>query len=329
MYCKYRSKGCKWQGTLREVDKHYLAKFTCEWCKKQLQCYEDEQHQQVCTMAVEAIECELKPFGCSIKLPRMSMHQHMQYYCKEHIELMKKAYKDSSSKVSLLTDKINLLEIEGLQFHTEKETELKEVRASCSLLTKTIDLLKQECVQKETELEEVNASCSLLTKKVDLLEKERVQFYEEKVVEFKEMRAQYSLLEGRLQSEKDATKERNLAIWQILQASDMEPCDPERLDDQLLMDILVSKEKKHQTLRTRFDQVTTEVNIMSEKVQSLHVQSQRYKYALGLSIILGLLIGIFLQYLYPVIFVKFILPVLILSILFLGICACYVCLSSC
>ena len=156
-----------------------------------------------CTVAIEVIECELKPFGCPKKLPRMSMRQHMQDHCNEHIKLMKQACEQSSSKVSLLTDNVNLLE------------------------------------------------------------KERM-----------------------------------------------------------------GMEKKYQTLRTRFDQVTMEANIMSEEVQSLHVQFQRYRYVLGLSIILALLIGIFLQYLYPVIFVKFVLPVLILSTLFLGICACYVYLSS-
>ena len=45
--------------------------------------------------------------------------------------------------------------------------------------------------------------------------------------------------------------------------------------------------------------------------------------AIDLLIILGLLIGIFLQYLYPVIFVTLVLPARVLSILILGICVCY------
>ena len=204
VYCKYRSKGCEWQGTLREVDQHCSTRYDCQWCTKQLQCYEEEKHQQVCTVAVEVIECDLKPFGCPKKLPRMNMRQHMKDDCNQHISLMKLAYKQSSSKVDFLTNKFSVLE-----------------------------------------------------------------------------------------------KERT------------------------------GMEEKHQTLRTRFDQVIKQVNIIkSERAQSLQAQSQRHKYALGLSLTLGLLIGIFLQYLHPVIFVKFVLPVVILSLLFLGICACYVYLSS-
>ena len=175
VYCKYKSKGCKWQGTLREVDQHSSARFNCEWCWEPLHCYEEEQHQYVCAVAVEMIECELKEFGCSEKFPRMNMQQHMQDHCKEHIKLMKQAYKQSSSKVSLLTDKVYLLEKEGLQFRTEKELELKEMRVSCglltnkcSLLTKKVDLLEKETVQKEITLEKEKASSHSLTKKVDL-----------------------------------------------------------------------------------------------------------------------------------------------------------------
>ena len=47
-------------------------------------------------MANEVIDCELKPFGCSEKLPRMNIHRHMQDRCKEHIELVKQAYEKSS-----------------------------------------------------------------------------------------------------------------------------------------------------------------------------------------------------------------------------------------
>jgi tetrahydromethanopterin S-methyltransferase subunit G len=172
---------------------------SCEWCRKRLQCYEQEQHQQLCTVAAEVIECELKPFGCPQKLPRMNMSQHMQDHCNEHVKLLKRAYKHSFSKVNLL--------------------------------------------------------------------------------------------------EKDQ----------------------------------VDMEKKYQTLTTRFDQLNTEVNnIRKEKAQSLRVQSLLYKCAIGLSIILGLLIGIFLQYVYPVhmIFVKLVLPAVVLSVSFLGICGCYVYLSS-
>ena len=204
VYCKYKKKGCKWQGTLREFNQHRSTILNCKWCKKRLQCYEEEQHQQVCTVAVEVIACELKPFGCHQKLPRMSMSQHMQDYCNEHVRLLKQANEQSSSEINCLTNE------------------------------------------------------------VDLLEKDRM-----------------------------------------------------------------GMEEKYQTLRTRFDQIKMEVNnIHNEKAQSLRIQSLHYMYAIGLSIILGLLFGVLLQYLYPVIFVKLVLPAVVLSILFLSICACYVCLSS-
>ena len=81
VYCKYKSKGCEWKGMLREVDQHCSAKLRrCDWCQNQLQYYEENQHQVV----NEVIDCELKPFGCSEKLPRMNIHRHMQDRCKEH-----------------------------------------------------------------------------------------------------------------------------------------------------------------------------------------------------------------------------------------------------
>ena len=196
VYCKYKKKGCKWQGKLKEFDGHCLTILKCKWCRNRLQCYEQEQHEQVCMVAVEVIACELKPFGCRQKLPRMSMSQHMQDSCNEHVKLLKQANEQSSSEVNCLANKVNLLE-----------------------------------------------------------------------------------------------------------------------ENQ------VDREKKYQILRTAFNQMKTEVNnLRNEKAQILRVQ---YKYAIDLSIILGLLIGIFLQYLYPVIFVTLVLPAIVLSILILGICVCY------
>ena len=239
VYCKYKSKGCEWKGTLREVDQHRSAKLRrCDWCQDQLQCYEENQHQGVCIVANEVIDCELKPFGCSEKLPRMNIHRHMQDRCKEHIELVKQAYEKLSSEV---------------------------------------------CV---------------LAKKIELLEKGRVQVIKETEAEIKKMREACSSLENRLQTERDETKKRNMALWQILQGSHTEYSEG---DDQLLIATLLDKDKEHQDLMTNLDEVSREISAKSEEVQRLQVQVQHYKYVIAWSILLMLLVGIFLQYIFPMI----------------------------
>ena len=260
VYCKYRRKGCKWQGTLREFNQHGSTILNCKWCRKRLQCYEEQQHQQVCTVAVEVIACELQPFGCRQKLPRMNMSQHMQDYCSEHVKLLKQANEQSSSEVNRLTNEIDLLEKDRMGMEKKYQQSSSEVNR----LTNKVDLLEKDRMGMEKKYQQSSSEVNRLTNEVDLLEKDRM-----------------------------------------------------------------GMEKKYQTLRTRFDQIKMEVNnIHNEKAQSLRVQSLHYKCAIGLSIILGLLFGVLLQYLYPVIFVKLVLPAVVLSILFLSICACYVCLSS-
>ena len=261
VYCKYKSKGCGWQGTLRELDQHCSARHCCEWCQELFQCYEENEHQRTCTVANEVIDCELKPFGCSEKVSRRNISRHMQDYCREHIELVKQAYEKSSSKNIFLAKKVDLLEKKRIQFRKEKETELIEVGAS------------------------------------------------------------YHLLEDRLQTEKNKTKKKNMALWQILQGSHTEY--PEG-DDQFLIDALLDKENRYQVLKIELDDLRREIRVTSEEVQRLRIQAQRYKCTIGLSILIMLLVGIFLQYLFPVIFVELVLPAIVLSILFFSICACYV-----
>ena len=128
VYCKYKSKGCEWKGTLREVDQHCSAKLRrCDWCQNHLQCYEENQHQGVCIVANEVIDCELKPFACSEKLPRMNIHRHMQDHCKEHIELVKQAYEKLSSEVCVLAKKIEKGRVQVIK---ETEAEIKKNEGS-------------------------------------------------------------------------------------------------------------------------------------------------------------------------------------------------------
>ena len=122
VYCKYKRRGCKWQGKLKEFDRHCATILNCKWCRKRLQCYEQEQHEKVCTVAVEVIACELKPFGCRQKLPRMNMSQHMQDYCNEHVRLLKEANMQSSSEVNRLTNKVNLLEKDQVDMQIKYQT---------------------------------------------------------------------------------------------------------------------------------------------------------------------------------------------------------------
>ena len=109
------------------------------------------------------------------------------------------------------------------------------------------------------------------------------------------MREACSSLENRLQTERDETKKRNMALWQILLGSHTEY--PEG-DDQLLIATLLDKDKERQDLMTNFNEVSREISAKSEEVQRLQVQVQHYKYVIAWSILLMLLVGIFLQYIH-------------------------------
>lgn len=106
--------------------------------------------------------------------------------------------------------------------------------------------------------------CSLLTKKVDLLEKETVQ---KEITLEKEKASSHSL-----------TKKVDL-----LEKERIQFCE--------------EKEAKLEEARANCSRITREMEVVSGEVQ----RSQHYRYAKGLSVLVGLLIGIFLQYLFPAI----------------------------
>ena len=161
VYCKYKSRGCEWQGTLREADQHCSTVRHCEWCQMMLTCYEERQHVGGCTMANEIVECELELFGCSGKVPRMKMKLHMEENHQEHVDLLKEAVKISNAEVADLRNDNSQLKEENQRLQTEKAIlvnkimlKVYELREASQSLIEENDLI---CEEKETEIKRLMA----------------------------------------------------------------------------------------------------------------------------------------------------------------------------
>ena len=128
VYCKYKSKGCEWQGTLREADHHCSSELPCEWCESKLLCYELEGHNEACFVANEITDCELQPFGCPITFPRKNKKIHMQSNCYAHVKLLKQAYQDLSLEVVALQHQNDELREEKAVMTEDMSTKLKQVK---------------------------------------------------------------------------------------------------------------------------------------------------------------------------------------------------------
>lgn len=163
VYCKYKNRGCEWQGTLRETDEHCSTERNCEWCHMILKCYEENQHMEECTVASEVIACELEPFGCTKRVSRMNMDSHMEENHRQHIDLLKQAIEKSTAEVATLHNDNAELKAEKELICLKKETEIAmlTLQYQCQLLeTKCgISQLKEEwehiCEIRETEIMEL------------------------------------------------------------------------------------------------------------------------------------------------------------------------------
>ena len=160
VYCKYKDRGCEWQGTLRESDEHCLTGHSCEWCHMILKCYEEIQHMEECAVASEVITCEIERFGCSERVPRMNMNSHMERNHRKHVDLLKEAIEKSTAEVAKLHDDNAQLKVEKERIYTEKETEFVMLISQCEnkLLEAKHDisqLWEQICEQKDTEIIEL------------------------------------------------------------------------------------------------------------------------------------------------------------------------------
>ena len=142
VYCRYKDKGCEWQGALREVNRHCSTRLRCEWCNLKLLCYEVEQHNTVCVVANEIIKCELHSFGCLETFPRMSIQAHMQSNCHEHVNLLKQAYEDLSSRIAPLQNE-----------NAKLIDELTRVNAGATVLR---DLIYKLSIEKDEITEKLN-----------------------------------------------------------------------------------------------------------------------------------------------------------------------------
>ena len=131
VYCKYKSKGYEWKGTLREVDRHCSTWLLCEWCKSALLCYEIEGHNEVCIVANELIECNLQPFGCTKIFPRRSEKVHMQNSCHKHVSLLKEAHEELSKRMAALKSENARLEEINMHMQEVMNTEVKIINEKC------------------------------------------------------------------------------------------------------------------------------------------------------------------------------------------------------
>ena len=145
VYCRYKDKGCEWQGTLREANRHCSTRLHCEWCNLKLLCYEVEQHNTVCVVANEIIKCELHSFGCLETFPRMSIQAHMQSNCREHVNLLRQAYEDLSSMIAALQNENAKLEQNKARMSELMDDELIKLKGQYK------DILDNQQAIKEAE----------------------------------------------------------------------------------------------------------------------------------------------------------------------------------
>ena len=176
VYCKYKSRGCEWQGTLREADEHCLTGRSCEWCHMILKCYEENQHMEECTVASEVIACELEPFGCSKRVSRMNMDSHMEGSHRQHVDLLKEAIEMSTAEVAKVrVDNAKLKEEKEL-IYTEKETEFVMLALQYERKVQEANdisqLWEQICEHKETEIMELKTQLESYEHKLQTTESE-------------------------------------------------------------------------------------------------------------------------------------------------------------
>lgn len=173
VYCRYRSRGCEWQGTLRESDQHSSVIITCEWCHSSLKCYEENQHKVECAMANEVVNCEFKPFGCSKEILRKEVSRHMQENYQEHIKLLKQVIEKSTIEIGDLWLVIDQLKQEKECVYEEKETEIMELRArNLELSTQNLEI--------ENELVELRARTESYDYKLQEMELDNIQLRQDK-----------------------------------------------------------------------------------------------------------------------------------------------------
>ena len=164
VFCKYKCRGCEWQGTLREVDCHCSTKLRCEWCMLELLCYEMKRHNEVCVVASELIECDLQPFGCTKRFPRKNKKEHMQNNCREHVSILKQTCEDLSLRMGVLRDENTKLEGEKRLLAAESNMEAKENNE----LKKEIEALKKMYAKSQRRFQDLkNRTETMILKNAD------------------------------------------------------------------------------------------------------------------------------------------------------------------
>ena len=179
--CLHRVSGCIWIGPLRELQNHSASctfrPWVCQYCKYST-CYERgttehakscperpvlcpcssdyvpyselEEHRKVCSM--EVIPCEFVDVGCTVKVPRHSISDHMQSSIAQHNLLVSRKTLD----IILAMQPSSCGPNAGLSLEAslrKKDTEVMEQQNSAISCSADLDSARKEIVRLQGELE--------------------------------------------------------------------------------------------------------------------------------------------------------------------------------